>query len=62
VADSLYQYYTLHCLLPEAESSGQPSDCLFICCLFNDAVSSSDYIAPNDGKINEEGIGNDTKQ
>jgi hypothetical protein len=26
---------------------------VFICCVFNDAVSSSDYIAFNDGMIDE---------
>jgi hypothetical protein len=32
---------------------------LFICGLFNDAVSSSDHTASNDGMINEERIGKD---
>jgi hypothetical protein len=32
---------------------------LFVYGLFNDAVSSSDYIASNDGMINEYWIGKD---
>jgi hypothetical protein len=34
---------------------------LFICCLFNDAVNSSDYIASDDRMINEYWVGKDTE-